>query len=69
MRDVYKRLSKKNISGNYKGEGLVQGGVIVFDAAGKARFAYREETGSELPVDDIIAVVQELRAESVSQRS
>lgn len=69
MRDVYKRLSKKNISGNYKGEGLVQGGVIVFDAAGKARFAYREETGSELPVDDIIAVVQELRAESVSRRS
>ena len=64
MRSIGKRLSQKNISGNYKGEGLVQGGVIIFDAAGKARFAYREETGSEIPVDDIIAAVTELREES-----
>lgn len=67
MRNISKRLSKKNISGNYKGEGLVQGGVIIFDATGKARFAYREETGSEIPIEDIIAVVKELRAESKSK--
>lgn len=69
MRNISKRLSKKNISGNYKGEGLVQGGVIIFDATGKARFAYREETGSEVPVEDIIAVVRELRAESKTKTS
>ena len=69
MRAVGKRLSEKNISGNYKGEGLVQGGVIIFDATGKARFAYREETGSEIPIEDIIAVVKELRAESISKSS
>lgn len=67
LRNVSKRLSKKNISGNYKGEGIVQGGVIFFDATGKARFAYREETGSEIPVEDIVAVVRELRAESAPQ--
>lgn len=67
LRNVSKRLSKKNISGNYKGEGIVQGGVIIFDATGKARFAYREETGSEIPVEDIVAVVRELRAESAPQ--
>jgi len=69
MRNMSKRLSKKNISGNYKGEGIVQGGIIIFDAAGKARFAYREETGSEVPVEDIIAVVKELRKEGKSQSS
>lgn len=69
LRDVSRRLSKKNISGNYKGEGIVQGGVIIFDANGKARFAYREETGSEIPVEDIVAVVRELRTESASKSS
>ncbi|KAK1742550.1 hypothetical protein QTG54_007115 [Skeletonema marinoi] len=69
MRNMSKRLSKKNISGNYKGEGIVQGGIIIFDAAGKARFAYREKTGSEVPVEDIIAVVKELRKEGKSQSS
>lgn len=70
IRDMNKRLSSKGISGNMKGEGLVQGGVIIFDNSGTARFAYREETGSEMPVEDIIAVVKELRAESeVSQSS
>lgn len=64
-----KRLSSKGISGNMKGEGLVQGGVIIFDASGTARFAYREETGSEIPVEDIIAVVRELRKESKESQS
>ena len=69
IRDMNNRLSKKGISGNMKGEGLVQGGVIIFDASGTARFAYREEIGSEIPVEDIIAVVMELRKESKEYQS
>lgn len=63
IRNVYKRLGQKNISGNLKGEGLVQGGVVIFDKTG-ARCAYREETGNEVPVDDIVAVVRHIRGES-----
>eukprot|EP01082_Thalassiosira_pseudonana_P015436 g14452.t1 g14452 contig9:1860263-1861394(+) len=63
IRNMYKRLARKNISGNMKGEGLVQGGIIIFDKTGTARFAYREETGIEVPIDDIIAVVRHLKAE------
>ena len=62
MRNIYRRLAKKNISGNLKGEGLVQGGIILFDKTG-ARYAYREDTGAEVPVDDIIAAVRHIRAE------
>jgi len=39
-------------------EGLVQGRVVIFDREGKARYAYREETGFEVPVNDIIAAVR-----------
>lgn len=64
MREVYKRLKVKKISGNLKGEGLIQGGIIIFDKLGKARYAYREETGSEIPIDDIIRAVKLVRGDS-----
>mmetsp|Transcript_2320 Transcript_2320/g.5031 ORF Transcript_2320/g.5031 Transcript_2320/m.5031 type:complete len:90 (-) Transcript_2320:226-495(-) len=62
LREVYKRLTKKNISGNMKGEGLIQGGIIIFDRTGKARFAYREETGFEVPINDIISAARVVKA-------
>ena len=58
IRDMGKRLKTKNISGNMKGEGLVQGGIIIFDKNGKARYAYREETGVEVPINDIISAAR-----------
>jgi hypothetical protein len=64
MREVFKRLKVKKISGNLKGEGLIQGGIIIFDKHGNARYAYREETGSEVPIDDIISAVKMVRGES-----
>lgn len=64
IRGVMKRLKEKEISGNMVGEGLVQGGIIIFDKTGKARYAYREETGFEVPVDDIVAAVKMVKSES-----
>jgi len=64
MREVYKRLKVKKISGNLKGEGRIQGGIIIFDKHGKARYAYREETGSEVPIDDLICAVKMVKDES-----
>jgi len=55
------RFKEKNINGNMKGEGLTQGGVIVFDKNGQARYAYQERTGEELPVDEILDAVQAVR--------
>ncbi|KAL3761644.1 hypothetical protein ACHAWU_000131 [Discostella pseudostelligera] len=64
MREVYNRLKVKKISGNLKGEGLIQGGIIIFDKHGNARYAYREATGSEVPIDDIISAVKMVRGDS-----
>ena len=51
------RLAEKGLEGNLKGEGMVQGGIIIFDKDGKAQYAYKEETGSPLPIDDILVAV------------
>jgi len=62
FKEMLKRLSDKNISGNLVGEGLIQGGIIIFDRNGKARYAYREETGFEVPINDIIAAVRTVKS-------
>lgn len=56
-----KRAKKKNLEGNFKGEGLLKGGVIIFGKDGKPKYAYQEQTGSELPVDDIGTAAQAVR--------
>lgn len=53
VRTLSTRMKAKSIDGNLIGEGLVKGGVILFDKRGKVKYAYQEETGTELPVDDI----------------
>ena len=57
-KDMTNRLKEKELEGNMVGEGLVQGGVIIFDKNGKAVYAYEEEIGSELKMDDIVAALK-----------
>jgi hypothetical protein len=51
--------AKGNIEGNYKGEGLLQGGVILVSRKKGVVYQHAEETGSELPVDEIESKVIE----------
>lgn len=60
---INKRLKKKNVSGNLTGEGLVKGGVVIFGADGKQKYVYEEETGIEVPVEDILAAIDAVREE------
>jgi AhpC/TSA antioxidant enzyme len=63
LTNVSNRLQSKNITGNFKGEGIVQGGILIFDRTGTLRFAYEEETGEELKSADILAALRVLENE------
>jgi hypothetical protein len=52
------RVKGKKLDGNLKGEGIVQGGIVIFDKDGNARYAYEEEIGKELVMEDIIAALR-----------
>jgi AhpC/TSA antioxidant enzyme len=43
------------------GEGIVQGGIIIFDANGKPACMYPEETGVDLRIGDIAAALAAVR--------
>jgi hypothetical protein len=62
-KEMSQRLKEKNLQGNLTGEGMIQGGIIVFGKDGKAKYAYEEETGSEIPVEDILAALNDVRAQ------
>lgn len=47
---------------------MVQGGIVIFGTDGKARYAYEEETGKDLPVDDILAAVRAVEEEKQMER-
>jgi hypothetical protein len=51
-----KRIEDKGIPGTVigKGEGLMLGGVLIFDSRGEIRYAYTENSGAqELPMDEL----------------
>jgi len=61
MYKASKRLKEKKIEGNLTGEGLVQGGVIIFGKDGKPKYCYEEKTGEELPVSDILTAALDVK--------
>lgn len=58
---MMKRINAKGLSGNLVGEGMVQGGIIVFDKNGQPKFAYEEDTGKEVPVEDLLLAVKAVK--------
>ena len=64
LTNVSSRLHAKNITGNFKGEGIIQGGVLIFDRHGTLRFAYEEVTGEELNTDEILEALRVLENEN-----
>merc|ERR1711965_43917 len=63
MRQHNKRFKEKDIEGNMIGEGLKQGGLVVFDKNGKQQYIYKEITGDDIPVDDIEAALKAVKAQ------
>ena len=62
--EAWTRLRSKRIGGNLKGEGVTQGGIIFFDMKGRPAYAYEEITGADIPIKDIMAVVEKMRKDA-----
>ena len=59
-KSITQRVNDKQLEGNLVGEGLVQGGVFVFDAKGVLRYAYEEQVGTPLELPDLEAAMQDV---------
>mmetsp|Transcript_3002 Transcript_3002/g.10827 ORF Transcript_3002/g.10827 Transcript_3002/m.10827 type:complete len:101 (-) Transcript_3002:1531-1833(-) len=54
----FKRTNQKNIKGNFKGEGLILGGLYVVNKNGEPEYVFREEiVGDHAPLSDIMDAV------------
>ena len=67
LSDAYRRITAKEIGGNFKGEGVVQGGIILFDNDGEPKYAYQEETGADIPIVDLLIAIQAMKREMIDE--
>jgi len=57
IKEMGARAEEKKVKGNFNGEGLVQGGILIISPEGKVVYMYPEQTGSEIPLDEIRAAI------------
>lgn len=62
-RAVAQRMKEQNITGNLKGEGILQGGILLFDAQGKLQYGWPEETGEPLDMEVVQKAIDSLMLE------
>lgn len=68
MKELGARTKEKGVEGNMKGDGLVQGGIVVVGPAPECTvlYTYLEETGKPIPVDEIDAAIAECNSLAVA---
>jgi AhpC/TSA antioxidant enzyme len=63
FRNIGQRMTEQNITGNYKGEGIIQGGILIFDATGTIRYTINEEIGTPFDIDKILLALRSISNE------
>ena len=69
FRAMKERTDAANVTGNLKGEGLVQGGILLYNAQGELQYAYKEDTGQALHMDDIQAAMKAIVMQQEQQQA
>lgn len=54
------RLKSKGVDGNLKGEGLLKGGLLIISPEEGIVYAHHEQTGSEMPYEEIGNAIKKL---------
>lgn len=60
-RRMKERLQEKKLEGNYKGEGLKTGGLIIFDKDGSPKYMVPEVTGTPWNEEELLAALESVR--------
>lgn len=55
---IGERIKAKNLEGNFRGEGLVLGGILVISPKEGVVYSHKEQTGKEIPRQEIIDAVK-----------
>lgn len=63
FKNIGDRIKSKKLEGNYRGEGLILGGILVLSPDAEVLFSYYEETGSEIPKDSLINAINQFKVE------
>jgi hypothetical protein len=61
IRAMNKRMKEKNLEGNFVGEGIVTGGLIIFGADGAPKYISPEATGTPLDEEALLAALNSVR--------
>lgn len=61
FKSIGERIKAKGLEGNFRGEGLILGGILVIDPKEGVIYTYKEETGKEIPRQDIIDAVKSIQ--------
>jgi AhpC/TSA antioxidant enzyme len=65
--ELTQRIAEKpGLAGNLKGEGMIQGGILILDKAGDVKYVYEEDIGNEFSLDDIQAALNDVLTKSSS---
>jgi len=60
IKEIGRRQAEKGVTQNLKGEGIVQGGLVIFGPSGNIEYVYQEKTGYQIPRDEIVAVLDRI---------
>ena len=70
LKETKARGTAKGVTdSNLKGEGLTQGGIIVFNKEGGVEFLYKEKTGFEIPKEEIVAACMNVKSKFESKKA
>lgn len=58
FKSIGERIKAKNLEGNFRGEGLTLGGILVISPKDGVVYKYEEQTGKEIPRQEIIDAVK-----------
>ncbi|GMI05652.1 hypothetical protein TrVE_jg12838 [Triparma verrucosa] len=60
FRKIRRNQNRIGVAHNFKGEGILQGGIIIYDSSGEVVYVYHEKTFFDIPKEEIREALSDL---------